>query len=292
MSKRLAAVAGVAAGALLGTASFAGAQVTPETDDNRATPMPGNATTCAQAGLEGTILTRGTDFQFTGGGPQDQFVTITSVSPGVEVTGIVVKGGPNYNVYVPGEAGTGGEVLPEDPPWEDLRSPFNQGGNIPTISNWFVCGTTGGPTNGPTTTVTTTVTDTTTETTTVTETQPGTTVTETQPGTTVTETQPGTTVTETQPGSTVTQTVTATDTVTETVTKSKGKDKCPDKGKHKSCDDDGAANAGIFNTGKDQQVPDDGANAGIFNLGTGAAGLLLLGTGSLLAAPRIRGRRR
>ncbi|WP_026453686.1 hypothetical protein [Saccharomonospora iraqiensis] len=57
------------------------------------------------------------------------------------------------------------------------------------------------------------------------------------------QTQPGTTVTETQPGSTVTQTVTATDTVTETVTKSKGKDKCPDKGKHKSCDDDGAANA-------------------------------------------------
>lgn len=122
----------------LGTVGVTGSPALAQTEDPRATVFPGNATTCEDAGLEGEILTPGVDFTYTGGGPDDQFVTIESVSEGTEVTGIVVKGGPNYNVYVPGTLG-----LPADPPWEDLRSPLNEGGNIPTISNWFVCGTPG-----------------------------------------------------------------------------------------------------------------------------------------------------
>lgn len=43
------------------------------------------------------------------------------------IVGVIVKGGPNYNVYV-------------EPPFENMVSPLNGGGNIPQISHWFACG--------------------------------------------------------------------------------------------------------------------------------------------------------
>ncbi|MEU6642213.1 hypothetical protein ABZ863_06645 [Saccharomonospora sp. NPDC046836] len=143
------AVAAMTFGLLAGTAGLASA--TGSKEDPRAEITPGNATTCADAGLAGTLLEKGVDFTFVKGGQEDQFVTIETVAAGVTVSGIVVKGGPAYNIYVPGERG-----LAVTPPWEKLRSPLNRGGNIPVISHWYVCGD-----KTPTTTTTTTDTETT-----------------------------------------------------------------------------------------------------------------------------------
>ncbi|WP_216209426.1 hypothetical protein [Amycolatopsis aidingensis] len=122
----------VALGLLLGTAATAHAT---EAEDPRATVHEGNAKTCAQAGLDGSLLGPA-DLTFTGGAPNaDQYLSITAAED-VTVTGIVIKGGPRYNLYRPGANG-----LPETPPWEDLRAPLNNGGNIPQISHWYACGT-------------------------------------------------------------------------------------------------------------------------------------------------------
>ena len=138
-----------------------------------------------------------------------QILTITAVDPAFTVIGIFVKGGDDTNLYVPGMRG-----LPTAPPWVNLISPLNNGGQIPAISHWFACAT-------PTTTTTTTTTSTTTTTvpaTTTTTTQPETTTTTqpettttTQPETTTTQadtttTQPETTTTTTEPGTTTTTT--------------------------------------------------------------------------------------
>lgn len=120
-------------GIVLGSAGIAQAA----DEDPRAAPQDGNVVTCEAAGIAGTVLTPGTDFTFTGGVvSDDQYVTITGVSAGVVVTGIVVKGGDAYNVYTPGLGG-----LPPLPPWQNLRSPLTNGGQIPQLSHWFVCGT-------------------------------------------------------------------------------------------------------------------------------------------------------
>lgn len=108
-----------------------------ETDDPRATVVPNdNAADCDDAGLEGTVVDTG-DLEFTGGKVEDDLLlTITGVAEGLTVTGIVVKGGDAYNIYVPGEL-----ELSEDVPWEDLRAPINDGGNQPELSHWYVCAT-------------------------------------------------------------------------------------------------------------------------------------------------------
>lgn len=146
-------VASIALAASIGTATAHAA----ETDDPRAVPHDGNVTKCAAAGLDGDVIAfwepgEGKDtenIEFTGGTPEsDQYLTITGVADGLDVTGIVLKGGPGYNVYVPGELG-----LSENVPWEDLRSPLvgKPPRNVPEISHWFVCGT-GEPTPPSTTT--------------------------------------------------------------------------------------------------------------------------------------------
>lgn len=110
-----------------------------------------NAKTCADASLGGELIAKvdgeGNPEDDTSnfvispeeneGGEidEDQYLTILGVEPGVTVTGIVVKGGNGFNVYVPGEKG-----LSENPPWEKLYSPLNKGGNIPQISHWYACG--------------------------------------------------------------------------------------------------------------------------------------------------------
>ncbi|WP_141997644.1 hypothetical protein [Amycolatopsis cihanbeyliensis] len=122
----------MAVGLLIGAAATAHAT---EAEDPRASGHEGNATTCAEAGLDGAVLSQ-EDLTFTGGTPNvDQYLSITAAEGGT-VTGIVVKGGPRYNVYQPGSNGLSGT-----PPWEGLRAPLNNGGNIPQISHWYLCGT-------------------------------------------------------------------------------------------------------------------------------------------------------
>lgn len=151
----------LAVGLSLGAATAAHAAVT---DDPRATAYDGNATTCAGVELTGEDVTEQVTYE-RGTPNEDQYLDITAVDEGVEVTGIVVKGGNGYNVYVPGEKDLG-----ETPPWEDLRSPLNDGGNLPQISHWYVCGSYTPPMTTTTDTTTTTTDTTTTSETSATET--------------------------------------------------------------------------------------------------------------------------
>ncbi|MCK2245339.1 MULTISPECIES: hypothetical protein [unclassified Crossiella] len=138
---RLLALTLLLSAGLLGTAT---AQPTATSaGDPRATAFPSNATTCAHANLPGQLITGQLTVNIAGG----THLTVTGVPLGLTVTGIVVKGGPGYNVYLP--AGLG--LLP----WPGLHSPLvGQNGNIPEISHWFACGqaqTTTKPTTSTTT---------------------------------------------------------------------------------------------------------------------------------------------
>jgi hypothetical protein len=111
---------------LLATAGPAAAEPTktaPPSGDDRATSHVDNATTCAQAHLDGYAVK--VAFQYN----QDKTtVTITSVPSDITLTGVVVKGGDGYNVYQPNER-------------TDLHSPLvGKPGNVPMISHWFACG--------------------------------------------------------------------------------------------------------------------------------------------------------
>jgi hypothetical protein len=140
----LAVAAGVAllAGGLLAAPVGAAPGDPPESGDPRATAFAGNATTCADANLPGEIITVGFTIDAT-----NRFVTITSVPDGLTLTGVVVKGGPAYNVYV-------GDVRTA------LHAPLGPNGQPAGISHWFACGITATssptPTPTPTTTPTTT----------------------------------------------------------------------------------------------------------------------------------------
>lgn len=121
----------------------AGADTPPVSGDDRATAYPGNAVTCEDAGLPGEILEGVRYFTNTAG----THLVIVSVPEGFEVTGTVIKGANGYNVYGPGDR-------------IGLHAPLNDGGQIPQISHWYVCGQPPGTTT--TTTATTTETTTTT----------------------------------------------------------------------------------------------------------------------------------
>jgi hypothetical protein len=76
-------------------------------------------------------------------------ITITAVDSGWVVTGVVVKGGDGYNVYLRADLGA--------LPWVDLHAPLNPNNEPAGISHWFVCGnsvptTTAPPTTEPPTT--------------------------------------------------------------------------------------------------------------------------------------------
>lgn len=83
------------------------------------------------------------------------YLDITTVADGVEVAGVIVKGGPAYNVYKAADLG----ILP----WLDLHAPLVSSGKPAQISHWFACGVK--KTTTTTTTTTTTGTETTTSTT-------------------------------------------------------------------------------------------------------------------------------
>ncbi len=167
----------VSAAALIWAFGSVAAAAPGDSGDPRATAFPGNTVTCAGAGLSGQILIGSGG----SGGASNQFITVVSdgtyldvtVQPGVTVTGAVVKGGPNYNVYPGGLFVDGTE--------NDLHAPLVGNDNVPTISHWFICGTLGTPSTPPTTTSTTTTTATTTTSTSSTGTTSG-------PGTSATAT--------------------------------------------------------------------------------------------------------
>ncbi|MFI6097896.1 LPXTG cell wall anchor domain-containing protein [Lentzea sp. NPDC051213] len=126
---------GAAAVATLALATTAFADE-PTTDDKRAVPFLKNVDinhpeACTVGGLTGTPI-HPDKFTYTGGDNQ-QYLDITALPAGVTVTGVLVKGGDKFNVYLADKLG---DALP----WDDLRSPFNNGGQLPQISHWFGCG--------------------------------------------------------------------------------------------------------------------------------------------------------
>jgi hypothetical protein len=115
----------------------------------------GNVTTCTGAGFAGDIQVgsssngNASDANVSGvvktnaGTTQPgvgQEVDITLLTGTVVVDAVVVKGGPAYNVY------SNSAVLPPAlSPDQHYISPLNPGGNVPTISHWFVCYHLGAP---------------------------------------------------------------------------------------------------------------------------------------------------
>lgn len=108
--------------------------------DTRATFHGGNVTTCSSVGFpkdvqagsdsdksfsdgiaSGTVTNNGQDLQ-------------VSIPNGVTIDAIVVKGGNGYNVYSKATSLPPKLVAPQN-----YVSPLNNGGQIPTISHWFVC---------------------------------------------------------------------------------------------------------------------------------------------------------
>ena len=117
--------------------------------DGRAVFHDGNVVTCAGAGFPGTIQMGSpqnhdaSDANVSGvvapnSGTiqpgQGEEVNVTLVNPLAVIDAVVVKGGNGYNVY------SNPSFLPPTlgPP-QHYISPFNGGGNVPTISHWFVC---------------------------------------------------------------------------------------------------------------------------------------------------------
>ncbi len=256
----------VATAALIWAIGSVAAAAPGDSGDPRATAFSGNAVTCAGAGLPGQILITSPDSS----GASNQFVTVTSdgtfldvtVQPGVTVTGVVVKGGPNYNVYPGGLFVDGSE--------NDLHAPLVGNDSIPMISHWFICGTTGTTTTTATTTTGTTTTGTTTTGTTTTgTTTTGTTTT----GTTTTgTTTTGTTTTGTTTTGTTTTGTTTTGTTTTTTGPSTTKTTTP------SMTTTSGGGGGLPNTGSPATA-----------LGLLAFGLLAVGAGLVLFPGQLLG---
>lgn len=162
-------VAGVAT--LLVAGPTAAAADPPQSGDPRATAYAGNAVTCPDAKLPGSIVTVTATHDGT-------YLDVTGIPAGTTVTGVVVKGGNAYNVY-PNLGAL---------PWLDLHAPLNASGKPAGISHWYACGT-------KTTTTTTTPTTTTKPTTTTTVVVPPTTTTTTKTTTATTAPTGGTTTT-------------------------------------------------------------------------------------------------
>jgi hypothetical protein len=126
-------VASCAVGALIGFSSLASAtppDQTPESGDDRATAHSGNVVgrDCSDLFPGSTAVPQG-DVQFEGG-DNTAGLDITSVPDGIEIVGVIVKGGPAYNVY----PNLG------DLPWLDLHAPLVPSGEPAAVSHWFACG--------------------------------------------------------------------------------------------------------------------------------------------------------
>ncbi|MCG8925364.1 LPXTG cell wall anchor domain-containing protein [Lentzea sp. CC55] len=126
------------------------------TDDPRAQPFfqfvdVNHPDACAVGGLSGNVVLPG-EFVHTGGDNQ-KHLNITGLPEDVQVTGMLVKAGDVFNVYLADELG---DTLP----WNELRAPVVDGGALPEIGQWFGCGI--AVEQPPTSTTTTTTTTTTT----------------------------------------------------------------------------------------------------------------------------------
>ena len=124
------------------------------TDDPRAQPFSqfvdvNHPDACAVGGLSGNVVLPG-EFAYTGGDNQ-KHLNITGLPEDVQVTGMLVKAGDVFNVYLADELG---DALP----WNELRAPVVDGGALPEIGQWFGCGIAveQPPTSTTTTTTTTT----------------------------------------------------------------------------------------------------------------------------------------
>lgn len=151
--RRALTLAALALATWLGAAVAAGADPQiPWSGDERATPAAGVATGCAQAGLKGELV----DVTVT---KDTRFLTVTATDPGVTLTGVVVQGGPGYNIY-PASAFSG-------LPWSRLHAPLESPAqpNKPALTtNWFACGSKTPPSTTTTSRTTTTTTGTSTTT--------------------------------------------------------------------------------------------------------------------------------
>lgn len=149
----LSASAALAAAVLFAGPALAQPGDTPVSGDDRATAHSGNVVgkDCAELFPGSTELASGKiDFSVD---DSNTYIDITGLDDGVTLSGIVVKGGPAYNVYEPGDLG--------DLPWLDLHSPLVPSGKPAQISHWFACGSGGSETTTTTPpTETTTTTDT------------------------------------------------------------------------------------------------------------------------------------
>lgn len=137
----LAAVAVAAATLAIAPAAYADQDKPqePAKEDSRAVVhegnISGNVDMCAAVDAAGNVIDTGDiGFKVTPRRNEDRRLTISSIPDNKTITAIVLKGGPRYNVYVPGEHG-----LSVQAPWEDLRAPVNNGGNIAAISHWYAC---------------------------------------------------------------------------------------------------------------------------------------------------------
>jgi hypothetical protein len=114
--------------------------------DDRADFHTGNVVNCAQIGLPDDTLAfaNGTDSiddgNVSGVVVNGTTVNVDDPSVGVVIDAVVVKGGPAYNVYSTNSGTPAGNHVPpaEDTPTEYI-SPLNGGGNVPTVSHWFIC---------------------------------------------------------------------------------------------------------------------------------------------------------
>ena len=132
------------------TVTGADAQLrSPAASDPRATFVNSNVVTCSGAGfpltiqmgspsntntsdayVAGTVATNAGTVQ-PGVGEE---VNITIVGPDVVIDAVVVKGGQAHNIY-----SNTAFLPPTLAAPQHYISPFNGGGNVPTISHWFVC---------------------------------------------------------------------------------------------------------------------------------------------------------
>lgn len=117
--------------------------------DARATCVEGNATTCTGGQNPANLPSSFTLFSNppnTNGNNADANISgatsgggtllnLTILNPNVQIVGIVVKGGNDYNLYTSNVS--------------NMHAPLVGGpGNIPVISHWFVCYNLGGGGNG------------------------------------------------------------------------------------------------------------------------------------------------
>jgi hypothetical protein len=156
---RIASVVGVAALAAGVTVMAAGIAGADTASDDRADFHDGNVTTCeaagfpdsTQVGAEGNGSASDSNVSGvvgTNNGPihtgEGEELNVTILGSSVQIDAVVVKGGNGYNVY------SDQTFLPPTlgPP-QHYISPFNNGGNVPTISHWFICySASEGPTEG------------------------------------------------------------------------------------------------------------------------------------------------